>query len=140
MGSTNFVKLRGSGGNFMICPNCGHELSDHATLCPYCGSSWNHIKSDEQNAMRYCIHCGREIPVSAKFCPRCGTSCGPVIYKNSMEPSLLHFGPFSRVPASFSPPATHFTSFERKRPAFAGLFRQTEKHRKFIIIFGAFFF
>lgn len=56
----------------MICPNCGHELSDHATLCPYCGSSWNNIKNDARKANRYCVHCGREIPVQSAFCIHCG--------------------------------------------------------------------
>ncbi|HIY16336.1 MAG TPA: hypothetical protein H9839_03295, partial [Candidatus Intestinimonas stercorigallinarum] len=40
------------------------------------------------------------------------------------QPSRLRYDPFSRVPASFSPPATYFTSYERKSPAYAGLFRQ----------------
>lgn len=69
----------------MICPNCGHELSDRATLCPYCGSSWSHIKSDEQNAMRYCIHCGREIPVQSAFCIYCGQA-QPTKAESSVRP------------------------------------------------------
>lgn len=56
----------------MICPNCGHELSDHATLCPYCGSGWNNEKNDAQKANRYCVHCGREIPAKSAFCIYCG--------------------------------------------------------------------
>ena len=69
----------------MICPNCGHELSDHATLCPYCWSSWNNIKNDARKANRYCVHCGREIPVQSAFCIHCGQA-QPTKEESSVRP------------------------------------------------------
>ena len=56
----------------MNCPKCGHELSDRATLCPYCGADWNSEPDKVQGTHHYCIHCGQELPESAKFCPKCG--------------------------------------------------------------------
>lgn len=56
----------------MNCPKCGHELSDRATMCPYCGADFAESLTSQQNAHRYCIHCGKELPESAKFCPKCG--------------------------------------------------------------------
>ena len=56
----------------MNCPKCGHELSDRATMCPYCGADWNSESDKAQGTHHYCIHCGQELPESAKFCPKCG--------------------------------------------------------------------
>lgn len=66
----------------MLCPKCGHELSDRATLCPYCGTNWNHRFAENPDSKDlFCRKCGAELPEGSSFCPQCGTS----VEKNSYE-------------------------------------------------------
>ncbi len=85
----------------MNCPKCGHELSDRATLCPYCGADWNSEPDKVQGTHHYCIHCGQELPESAKFCPKCGAK------KEEKEAATL---------PSFSVNETHTSGQEQDAP------------------------
>lgn len=56
----------------MRCPNCGRELADQVTICPYCGADSGTESHNAQKAGRYCTCCGQELHDSAVFCPKCG--------------------------------------------------------------------
>lgn len=56
----------------MNCPKCGHELSDRATMCPYCGADFENLSDESRAYEKYCIYCGRKIPMDAAFCIHCG--------------------------------------------------------------------
>lgn len=89
----------------MNCPKCGHELSDRASMCPYCGADFAESPTSQHNSYRYCIHCGQELPKSAKFCPKCGVKKGTGAASVS-SPS----GHDETYTSSQSPPVPHTES------------------------------
>ena len=53
------------------CCNCGKEIGDHISFCPYCGE-----KQDENGnnvKVRYCTRCGRKWGEEEEYCPICGS-------------------------------------------------------------------
>ena len=47
----------------ITCPECGKEISDQASVCPYCGAPV---------AKKFCQHCGEQIDKDCVICPKCG--------------------------------------------------------------------
>lgn len=54
------------------CSECGHEMSDHAMMCPKCGC---------ENNIMICPDCGKQLSSKASMCPNCGR--GLQNYNNS---------------------------------------------------------
>ena len=53
----------------IVCPGCGKEISDKATVCPKCGYV---IEKEEQPKLIVCEECGSEFDESLDSCPNCG--------------------------------------------------------------------
>lgn len=53
----------------IVCPGCGKEISDKATVCPKCGHV---IEKEEQPKLIVCEECGSEFDESLDSCPNCG--------------------------------------------------------------------
>ena len=51
------------------CEECGKEISDRATSCPYCGAPTGNI---QQSNTKFCKHCGEIIDKECVVCPKCG--------------------------------------------------------------------
>lgn len=51
------------------CEECGKEISDRATSCPYCGAPTGNI---QQSNTKFCKHCGESIDKECVVCPKCG--------------------------------------------------------------------
>lgn len=54
----------------MFCSECGKEIRDDATLCPYCGFTVNPKAQETQK--KFCTHCGTEVKDDMQFCSQCG--------------------------------------------------------------------
>ena len=91
----------------MNCPKCGHELSDRATMCPYCGEDWSDTPNDQQKPHHPCIRCGQELPESAKFCPKCGA---PKVEKKAEA------SPSSGISGTYSSNQTQNISYSASKP------------------------
>lgn len=50
----------------MFCRNCGKELSEEVSFCPYCGTA------KETNTAPVCPNCGETVEEGFIFCPKCG--------------------------------------------------------------------
>ncbi len=63
------------------CTGCGHEISDKASTCPYCG---NPVSPKDGNV---CKECGIQLSVNADVCPNCGcpTSHVVILYQEANE-------------------------------------------------------
>ena len=49
----------------MLCKNCGREIDENASFCPYCG----HRNSTTTTV--FCQNCGKPISAQADICPHC---------------------------------------------------------------------
>ncbi len=58
----------------MDCKQCGREIREGASFCPYCGSP---VQAAPKTV--FCIFCGAELPDEAAFCPNCGKQVPPEI-------------------------------------------------------------
>ncbi len=83
------------------CPECGHEISDKAKCCIYCGYPLQEETTDIK--IKYCPYCGKKNEIENQFCAYCGKSFTSVgnsqkeessqedidimAYKKSIEPS-----------------------------------------------------
>ena len=45
------------------CSNCGSELDDNATFCPFCGA--------RQDGKITCVNCGKAIDANSYYCHFC---------------------------------------------------------------------
>ena len=54
----------------MKCENCGTEIVDGLSYCPYCGHSIGNSKNNENQDM-ICPNCGNEVKASYRYCPFC---------------------------------------------------------------------
>ena len=65
------------------CKECGHEVSDTASVCPNCGAP---VIKDI-----YCQKCGTRIPENIQYCPSCGarTGCPEKPRKDKIVAGLL---------------------------------------------------
>lgn len=72
----------------MICENCGKELLDDSSFCPYCGTKvekpQDPIPEPIEEKPAFCKNCGKEILKDATFCSYCGSS---IIPTNPQEPA-----------------------------------------------------
>lgn len=57
------------------CKECGKQISESATQCPYCGAP---VVKDV-----FCSKCGTKVPETVEFCPNCGT---PISAPRSLRP------------------------------------------------------
>lgn len=56
------------GDAIMSCPNCGNNLPEGSSFCPFCGAEVQQGNAD------ICRFCGAAIPRDAAFCTNCGAA------------------------------------------------------------------
>ena len=56
------------GDAIMSCPNCGNNLPEGSSFCPFCGAEVQQGNAD------ICRACGAAIPRDAAFCTNCGAA------------------------------------------------------------------
>lgn len=77
------------------CPECGHDVSDKAKLCPHCGYPIYNLSK--------CPECGTIVKKGARFCPKCGYSFVSQADEHSKEQKDMQQGTENpTVPASKS--------------------------------------
>lgn len=51
------------------CSECGNEISNRATICPYCGVP---LTEPPILSKYVCLKCGEQLPKNVLTCPKCG--------------------------------------------------------------------
>jgi len=67
----------------VICPQCGAEVSDQFSSCPYCRAPISMISRSSEVEKQYCANCRAEIVEHTKFCYFCGK---PLVVSGSPSP------------------------------------------------------
>ena len=66
------------------CKECGHEVSDKASVCPNCGCPIE--------KRIYCFECGQLIPEGVNVCPNCGRPTQDNLTRDSESPKKSKSG------------------------------------------------
>lgn len=62
----------------MKCKQCGYEIDDKLTYCPFCGT-----KTEKNEEIKACVSCGTPLADGALYCTNCGK---PVSEMKQTEP------------------------------------------------------
>lgn len=69
----------------MFCTNCGRQIADDSSFCPYCG------KTTLFKETMYCPRCGKTLKDDSLFCSFCGTRITSTKENNALSYSIPQF-------------------------------------------------